>query len=850
MAGRGGVLALVAALIMLISISGGALAKPVMVEEKATFTDVTYTNEHFRMLIDKWGATLFDRQTGNPLARVDWVVVGSDHADGVQALDWITAPTLSVWDQGGSHHVETTGEVGGGLEVKIRFSGTREAPLDSGPKISVELYSLEAYADFHLGWRFSGVSAEVFQLERRVDTLRQALRSWKPGESPSFDTIEEANSLVFLGKQREIRFGANWEDAQPYYSGTQFLNVPFGPAAISWFGPIHLEPGDRTLLDPLLEGGGGGGSCYPGIEGYVTETGTAESLYRVKVRAQKFPTGPTYTVYTDTNGFYSMGTVSGSYNVWVLDAKGVFSTPAQSATTNCSKASLSFQTERKLFWAVNFHDLDAGQNLANLKQAFDYMRDLGVWHVRTDFAWAAVQPNDHISWDQGKLNWLRLYVDTAKERGLDVIGILSNPPGWAMWQYEWANNKEGFFRAWYAYAERIASEFGDDVYYWQMANEENHPVHSFVYEDDEERLFEEAYLGISAGEGVFFSDNFDDGVADGWTLTGGPLGLWRVASDCVTPWRGNYMLSFSRPSPDCDYDIGWAYGNAYSPFIDLSDASEATLTFRHTWETESSTGVYDIMRLFVSSDGVVYNMIKQWDSTDPNPFIYPWDWITEHIDVSDYISSQFRFFFNFDSKDGTFNDFKGWYIDSVQIRSPDHTGDFKTIVNAFADWWDPWGGWHDDLNRWLSESGEFIDVAAVDHYPVSWTCTNADDWAPLDSLTQLLDTYDKDGALMEIGYSTLGETNWYDCNTLTEVGQVQFVNTALPIIKQKVIDYNAAHATRKILLGVWYELYDACTLCFGLKWDKMEWNMGIRRNDWTAKPAFDDLELRMNEFNF
>lgn len=165
-------------------------------------------------------------------------------------------------------------------------------------------------------------------------------------------------------------------------------------------------------------------------------------------------------------------------------------------------------------------------------------------------------------------------------------------------------------------------------------------------------------------ETVYF-ENFDDASADGWHKSSGTNDLWRVASDCVTANSGAYQMAFGRASPNCDYDVGTATGWARTPVIDLSSYSSATLRFAHFWETESySGGAYDKMMVELSSNGgTSWTQVRQWDSRDANPS----DWDTVDVDVSSYASSQFRVRFVFDTVDGSFNNYDGWYVDDVEV---------------------------------------------------------------------------------------------------------------------------------------------------------------------------------------
>jgi hypothetical protein len=166
--------------------------------------------------------------------------------------------------------------------------------------------------------------------------------------------------------------------------------------------------------------------------------------------------------------------------------------------------------------------------------------------------------------------------------------------------------------------------------------------------------------------GTVYSENFDDGSAQGWNKSSGSTDLWRVSTDCVSAASGSHKLAFSRSAPSCDYDVGRATGWARSPTISLSGFSSATLSFNHFWQTESFNAAYDVMRVQVSTNsGSTWTTIADWDARDSNPSGFQ----AVSLNVSSFISSGFRIRFQFDSVDGTANDFLGWYVDDVVVTA-------------------------------------------------------------------------------------------------------------------------------------------------------------------------------------
>ncbi len=164
--------------------------------------------------------------------------------------------------------------------------------------------------------------------------------------------------------------------------------------------------------------------------------------------------------------------------------------------------------------------------------------------------------------------------------------------------------------------------------------------------------------------------------------------------------------------------------------------------------------------------------------------------------------------------------------------------DFEVIVNVFCDL----SGWEDALTDWLSKANESIDIIGIDHYPGTWTLSGYDDWYPLDALINHISTpgdpcYGKKGAVLETGFST------YSSPFHDEDDQREFINTALPIIREKVTSYNQNH-TNKIIIGNWYELIDYNS-GGGIN---PEDHFGILYTNRTKKPAYDDLKYQISLF--
>ena len=149
------------------------------------------------------------------------------------------------------------------------------------------------------------------------------------------------------------------------------------------------------------------------------------------------------------------------------------------------------------------------------------------------------------------------------------------------------------------------------------------------------------------------------------------------------------------------------------------------------------------------------------------------------------------------------------------------------------------GGWVHNLKDIYKHMGKQdrnhnVKIIGIDHYPSTWTNTLPLDWSPLDSLIELIDdNVDRlfsvcQIAIMETGYSTWGLFRDQD----------RWVNTALPILKDKISRYNRYE--KRILFCNWYELLDS-----GENFPPFEGYFGILDPNGYAKPAFGSLAYQI-----
>ena len=151
-----------------------------------------------------------------------------------------------------------------------------------------------------------------------------------------------------------------------------------------------------------------------------------------------------------------------------------------------------------------------------------------------------------------------------------------------------------------------------------------------------------------------FKDNMENGL-NGWLSTS----LWHQETkrynSPVTSW------AYNTGAPNYNYDIGTNSGALTSPILDLSAYNSAILTFKYLYQTEESGISWDQRWVQVGVNGVFTN-VKQL-SADPMLV-----WNNYSLDLASYAGKpnvQVRFFFN--TADGVYNNYEGWYIDDVTI---------------------------------------------------------------------------------------------------------------------------------------------------------------------------------------
>ncbi|MBN1268995.1 MAG: beta-galactosidase [Kiritimatiellae bacterium] len=168
--------------------------------------------------------------------------------------------------------------------------------------------------------------------------------------------------------------------------------------------------------------------------------------------------------------------------------------------------------------------------------------------------------------------------------------------------------------------------------------------------------FDNVTVAVSEGAGPgglppAFADDMESGTGE-WTADG----LWHLAAD----------LSFS-PSHAWAYNNGANYstgvrnsGSLTTPWICLTNATGATLSFRSWYETEDTGTSWDKKLVQVTTDGTNWTQVLQVSGLNRQ-------WVPQTVDLGAYAGKNVRVRFFFDTMDAVYNQFRGWYVDDVEV---------------------------------------------------------------------------------------------------------------------------------------------------------------------------------------
>lgn len=104
-------------------------------------------------------------------------------------------------------------------------------------------------------------------------------------------------------------------------------------------------------------------------------------------------------------------------------------------------------------------------------------------------------------------------------------------------------------------------------------------------------------------------------------------------------------------------------GTVTSPTINLNGVTSPILTFNYFIETENST-FWDATEVRISEDGGTFLNVP----TFTNQLLHNLGvWQAVSLDLGAYIGHSIQIQFSFDTKDGAFNNYEGWFLDDITL---------------------------------------------------------------------------------------------------------------------------------------------------------------------------------------
>lgn len=156
---------------------------------------------------------------------------------------------------------------------------------------------------------------------------------------------------------------------------------------------------------------------------------------------------------------------------------------------------------------------------------------------------------------------------------------------------------------------------------------------------------------------VPYTDDMEAG-ANGWSNSG----LWNWASSPLRSHSGSHSWYYGRPAERDYRDGNPNSGDLTSPPVAIPAGSHL-LSFWYYYQTEGPGSYWDRRRVQVSVDGGPFQDLLQLRDDVEN------EWLKAEVDLSPYAGKIIRLRFHFETLDGAFNGYEGWYVDDVAISA-------------------------------------------------------------------------------------------------------------------------------------------------------------------------------------
>jgi hypothetical protein len=163
-----------------------------------------------------------------------------------------------------------------------------------------------------------------------------------------------------------------------------------------------------------------------------------------------------------------------------------------------------------------------------------------------------------------------------------------------------------------------------------------------------------------------YSENFDLGVPANWTFSGNSNDcLWAVDATANPPgyFSAPYSLNYNN---GVDFNCGRTYGAATTPLLNVGQAL-IQVSFQYIKDTETPEVTYEVFDMLYVSVLDQFNNILYTETPVEST---SWSSYTLFYQVPEGVNS-IKVEFYFDSRDNLYNDYKGVFIDDLEIsRGP------------------------------------------------------------------------------------------------------------------------------------------------------------------------------------
>lgn len=193
---------------------------------------------------------------------------------------------------------------------------------------------------------------------------------------------------------------------------------------------------------------------------------------------------------------------------------------------------------------------------------------------------------------------------------------------------------------------------------WHKLKSVSDPDNLIAESDETNNTFERWFYWMPTAP---YSDNMEKGTND-WTATG----LWHQV-DSSSPYPASHSATHSwwyGQDSTGNYDTGSANsGDLTSPDVYIPSTGYY-LRFWYLYETETQEPDWDQRWVQISVDGGPFSNILQLVDDPTN-----WWLQSQAIDLSGYAGHVIQVRFHFDTLDAEFNNYRGWYIDDLDIST-------------------------------------------------------------------------------------------------------------------------------------------------------------------------------------